>query len=299
MSKNTTSKFSPYAVINWIADAPLKARQKAVLLALARFMSKRNGHKVWPSQKLLAAKAGMCENTLRTQLEILSDLQLVRFKQVRSNKGSYRYEYTLNLTSEIEVTNPQKLRSIPSELEHEGDITNELDVEGLEVFQTQSVRYAHSCDGKTTTEDRDVEERRLLENFTTHRCREDKNTRLRLYMECGRAFTDADHFHKPKDPSKPLSWNQLKSLRIWFDHLHESGCEVMVFAIKNWSRLYFNVSVKPVGKTPTISALEKYGSKRLLEEYLIHVKERMLSQVEQHAPPIDDDYYLRDDIEAA
>ena len=134
----------------------------------------------------------------------------------------------------------------------------------------------------------------LLENFTTHRCREDKNTRLRFYMECGRAFTKADHFHKPKDPRKPLTWNQLGSLRIWFDHLHESGCEVMLFAIKNWSRLLGNGFANTRGTTPTISALEKYGAKELLKEYLSNNRDQMLRQVEQHAPPIDDDYYSED-----
>jgi hypothetical protein len=164
-----------------------------------------------------------------------------------------------------------------------------------------------SAEGKQTRESRDRAERRLLENFSTQRCRADAKTRLKLFMEAGRAFTDDDCFHKPKNPKKPLSFSDTDSLRVWFETLHQSGVEVLVFAMKNWSRLYDQMHPavqKKVTRVPTMRNLMQYsdcaGSDTpvadLLRKYEDARREQMLRQVEQHAPPVDD--YYREECHA-
>lgn len=129
----------------------------------------------------------------------------------------------------------------------------------------------------------------LTQNFAKQ-CKsspDPRKTRLRFYMECGRLHSDADHFHKPKNPKKPLKWGQLESLRIWFEQLPESGCDVMNYAMANWSRLR---DAHRVGQTtPTISALEKAGAKELFDALHKSQSEAMLNRVAANLSASSDD----------
>ena len=136
----------------------------------------------------------------------------------------------------------------------------------------------------------------LVQKFKK-RCKFDPSARLRFYMDCGRLHTDADHFHKPKNPKEPLKVPQLESLRIWFEQLPNSACFVMNHAIANWPRLYAEIP-KWRGfrnKTPTISALEKYGAKELLDSWKAAQGQLALNRVAQNVAPITDDYYQQSD----
>lgn len=136
----------------------------------------------------------------------------------------------------------------------------------------------------------------LAQNFR-QKCRKYPDARLRFYMDCGRHHTDADHFHKPKDPKKPLTFSQIDALRIWFQHLPTSACAVMNFAMANWPRLREQWKSKHpsqwdrIQTTPTISALERYGSKELLDSWKAAQGQAALNRVAQNVAPITDDYY--------
>jgi len=255
---NTTSKhYSPYAVINWIADSDLKSGQKAVLLALARFMSKKNGYRVWPSQKLLCEKAGMGETALRNNLIKLLDLEYIETEFVPCTKGPGRYEYTLNVPSECEGTQPRNVRVEPSDSEHKGDVLKGLDVDKKVEALTERTSPSASA-GKTTLSYRDRRKAgRLLAQKYSAACKTSPKARAAFWYELGRLyFPDSPKFRT----DHRLSYSHTQILNELFTAMPTTGCYVFDHVMENWP-------TEGKYKSPSLNVLEEHGAAYLYSDW--------------------------------
>lgn len=138
MSKNTTT---PYKIINWIADAPLKPGPKSVLLALSRYVQlNKNGNRVWPGQDAIRTKTLLSLRSVNENIKLLGELGYIDVSQRDCGDG-YRKpnEYFLNfgffhaeplkIVSKTAYGHTQKTTKSVSKTAYEGDTGKELDVE--------------------------------------------------------------------------------------------------------------------------------------------------------------------------
>lgn len=279
-----------FDAIRWVRDQVrgLSRDQHHLLLILATHCNP--DHECWPSQKTLAGEMQCSPRHVWSLLKALDDKGLIRRKR-RQNRSTV---YMLCISDSQTGAKPdsQHVAKPDSQTDAlEETIGSNQKKEPVEVL---SERTAPSASALGTGSEKDNREKgeELAQNFQT-RCRFDPASRLGFYMRCGRLHTKADHFHRPKDPGKPLTYSQLDALRIWFEQLPTTGCHVMNFAMKNWPQIraqYCKTHSKWNGihKTPTISALEKIGSsEKSGPEFLYGLwqqfqREAMLARVEEN-----------------
>ena len=172
MSKNTTT---PYKIINWIADAPLKPGPKSVLLALSRYVQlNKNGNRVWPGQDAIRTKTLLSLRSVNEYIKLLGELGYIDVRQRDCGDG-YRKpnEYVLNFgffhaeplktVSKTAYGHTQKTTKSVSNTAYEGDIGKELDIEKKVEGKDTSKQSSTPCDVQNINKEKEQGKKKKVE----------------------------------------------------------------------------------------------------------------------------------------
>ena len=273
------------AVKNAFNVTGLKSGEKFVLVALAESHNGKTG-RCFPSIKTLAEKTSIGDRQVQRHIDSLKKCGLISVTRKRTSKkwavNSYAFHWADHTTSEQDHTTSETtshdmnvvLTGIEPEVELELEVLSErTEPPACAGGQTQVSPETPKTKGEV-----------LVRNFSL-KCRKYSDAQLRFYMDCGRHHTNAVHFHKPNNPKRPLKGLQTESLRLWFKALPDSGCAVMNYAMENWPVLRQQwKSEHPsqwnrIQVTPTISALERFGYKELLDSWRVSQQKASLNRV--------------------
>ncbi len=154
----THKNFTPYDLLNWIADAPLKPGPKAVLLALARYVQKtKNGNRVYPGQHKIATKANVSLRCVNGHIHTLCELGYIVVES-RDVGNGYRKpnDYFLNVgfshsaekspCAESAYGHTQKTTKPVSKSAYEGENKKEIDIEKKLEGKDTSKQSSTPCD---------------------------------------------------------------------------------------------------------------------------------------------------------
>lgn len=276
---------SNYTLANAFKCEGLQSSAKFVLVALADCHNGKTGD-CFPSIDRLAKMTGLSSRQVQRNIATLKKAGLISVERQRHGRQWAQNFYSFHFEGQTTPVSCEQTTSATKADDAHVVLTGK---EPERKPEKKLKRAAPSACASGLRAKPPKTEAELLGRYSAKRCAEDfEKTGLSFYMNCGRLHTELRHFHKRN--AKPLSHSQIGELREWFSALPTTGCEVMSFAMANWYRLLDELPAYERSKfgkrsQPRISALNKYGTKRLLDAMRKRQQRSALSLVAANTAP--------------